>query len=293
MKRLTIALLVIVALSACTSTETTPTTTTTEAPRPVVIASVGDISCSSPMRLSGKHPCVDAEVASLVRGKQPDHLFLLGDIQYQSHTVKNFQENFGPIWADLIPIAKPIAGNHEYSEGGAKGYYATWTKYPKPGYYSFDVNNDWAVIAMNTNDECRFVYCDKGSDQYLWLESELQKNAGKCIIVMAHHPRYSSGVHGSSKFMKDSFDLMTQYGVDIFLSGHDHHYERFNTQPVQFVVGTGGKDLRRVRTTPVEGSVFLSNKHHGALFMSITNRTALVEFIDIDGLMIDWKTITC
>jgi len=292
MKRTAIALLAIVALSACSSTETTPTTTTTEPPKPVLIASVGDISCSGSQRRSGEYPCVDAEVASLIRGKQPDHLFLLGDIQYQSHTLKNFQENFGPIWADLIPIAKPVAGNHEYAEGGARGYYATWTKYPKPGYYSFNINDDWAVIAMNTNDDCRFVYCNKGSDQYLWLESELQKNANKCIIVMAHHPRYSSGVHGSLDFMKDSFDLMTQYGVDIFLSGHDHHYERFNTQPVNFVVGTGGKDLRRIRDIE-EGSVFASNVHHGALFMEINDRTADIEFISIDQRVQDKTSITC
>jgi len=292
MKRTAIALLAIVALSACSSTETTPTTTATEPPKPVVIASVGDISCSGSQRRSGKYPCVDADVASLVRGQQPDHLFLLGDIQYQSHTLKNFQENFGPIWADLIPIAKPIAGNHEYAEGGARGYYATWTKHPKPGYYSFDINDDWFVVAMNTNDECRFVYCDKGSEQYVWLESELQKNANKCIIVMAHHPRYSSGVHGSSKFIKDSFDLMTQYGVDIFLSGHDHHYERFDTQPAQFVVGTGGKDLRRIRDIEV-GSVFVSNVHHGALFMDIYDRTAKIEFISVDQRVQDTTSITC
>jgi calcineurin-like phosphoesterase family protein len=287
----TIALFSIVTLFACSNTASV-STTTTEPEKKTVIASVGDISCSGSQRRSGKYPCVDAQVADLVRVKNPDQLWLLGDIQYNSHTIKNFQENFGPIWADLIPIAKPIAGNHEYAEGGAKGYYATWTKYPKPGYYSFDINDDWFVVAMNTNDECRFVSCDKGSEQYLWLESELQKNANKCIIVMAHHPRYSSGVHGSSKFMKDSFDLMTQYGVDILLSGHDHHYERFDTQPAQFVVGTGGKDLRRIRDIEV-GSVFVSNVHHGALFMDIYDRTAKIEFISVDQRVQDTTNITC
>jgi calcineurin-like phosphoesterase family protein len=278
-------------LCSCSASQTTTTTTETKS-EPIVIASVGDISCSRTQRASGNYPCADPQVASLVRGRQPDHLFLLGDIQYQSHTVKNFQENFAPIWSDLIAIAKPVAGNHEYAEGGARGYYATWVKYPKPGYYSFDINKDWVAVVMNTNDECRFVRCEKGSNQHLWLEAELQKNASRCIVVMSHHPRYSSGVHGSSKFMKDSFDLMTQYGVDVLLSGHDHHYERFDTQPAQFVVGTGGKDLRRVRT-PVEGSAFLSNKHHGALFMSITDRSASLEFVSTKNVIIDKTTITC
>lgn len=279
-------------LCACSNNSPTMVTIERLVRKPVIIASVGDISCSRTQRASGNYPCADAEVASLIRDKQPDHLFLLGDIQYQSHTVKNFQENFAPVWSDLIPIAKPVAGNHEYAEGGARGYYATWAKHPKPGYYSFDVNSRWVVVVMNTNDECRFVHCGKGSDQYVWLESELQKNESKCVVVMAHHPRYSSGVHGSSKFMNDSFELMTQYGVDILLSGHDHHYERFDTRPVQFVVGTGGKDLRRVGT-PVEGSIFFSDKHYGALFMSVTDRGADLEFVSTDNIVVDRTTITC
>ena len=292
MKRITTALVSIVVLSSCSGTTSTSTTTTTEPEKQIVIASVGDISCSGSQRRSGKYPCVDAEVADLVRGRQPDQLWLLGDIQYNSHTTKNFQENFGVIWSDLLSISKPIAGNHEYAEGGAKGYYETWTQFPKPGYYSFDLNEDWTVIALNTNDECKFVLCEEGSDQYVWFESELQKSAGKCVVVMGHHPRYSSGRHGSSAFMRDAFDLMSANGVDIYLSGHDHNYERFNTQPAQFVVGTGGKDLRPVKS-PIEGSAFLSNDHHGALFISIMDRTASIEFVSIDGSVIDSTTISC
>lgn len=292
MKRITAAFICIALVSSCSDTATAPTTTTVDVEETTVIASVGDISCSGSQRRSGKYPCVDAEVADLVRGRQPDQLWLLGDIQYNSHTTKNFQENFGVIWSDLLSISKPIAGNHEYAEGGAKGYYETWVDFPKPGYYSFDLNEDWAVIALNTNDECKFVPCDKGSDQYIWLEQQLQASAGKCVVVMSHHPRYSSGVHGSSPFMRDAFDLMQAHGVDVLLSGHDHHYERFLTSPVQFVVGTGGKDLRSIKQ-PVESSVVRDNQNHGALFMTVADRTAFIEFVGIDGSVLDATTITC
>jgi calcineurin-like phosphoesterase family protein len=269
------------------------TSSTTTAPvKHVTVVAVGDISCSKTQRNSGNYPCADAEVASLVRSQQPDHLLLLGDIQYQSHTAKNFKENFGVIWSDLLSISKPIAGNHEYAEGGAKGYYETWASYPRPGYYSFHINDDWLLLGMNTNDKCKFVPCGKKSTQYKWLESELDNNANKCVVVMAHHPRYSSGLHGSSSSMKDAFELMESSGVDILLSGHDHNYERFSTKPVQFVVGTGGKDLRRVGK-PIDGSVFLSNKHHGALVMKISKRTAELQFLNTDGVTIDKTRVDC
>jgi 3',5'-cyclic AMP phosphodiesterase CpdA len=279
-------------LFSCSGDAPPASSTVAEPAKRIKVAAVGDISCSQTQRKSGNYPCADAAVAALIRNQRPDHLLLLGDIQYQSHTVKNFDENFGVTWADLLSVSKPIAGNHEYAEGGAKGYYETWTSHPRPGYYSFHINDDWVVVGMNTNDKCRFVPCGKESEQYAWLENELKTNVNKCVVVMAHHPRYSSGLHGSSSSMKDAFELMADSGVDILLSGHDHNYERFDTKPVQFVVGTGGKDLRAVGK-PIDGSVFLSNKHHGALIMEISERSAELQFLSVNGSVIDKTRIDC
>ena len=277
-------------LSACGGSGE-QSTTTTEAIKPVTIAAVGDISCSQSQRKSGKYLCEDDRVADIVRQQNPDHLFLLGDIQYHSHTVKNFRENFALIWADLLDISKPIPGNHEYVERGAKGYYAIWTKYPNPGYYSFELNEDWMVVALNTNDNCSDLPCKKGSEQYRWLEAQLTQNPDKCVIAMAHHPRFSSGAHGSSISVKDAYDLMAKHGVVMLLSGHDHHYERVNTSPKQFVVGTGGKDVRRVGK--IENSVFSYNKGSGALFLEIYGKTVSTEFITVEGNVLDTDVTTC
>ncbi len=272
----------------------TADTTTVPVPEVIRLVAVGDISCSQGQRESGKYDCADPNVADLVRAiGDIDHLLLLGDIQYHSHTVKNFRENFGLIWNDLLHNALPVPGNHEYVERGAKGYYATWTKFPKPGYYSVELNDDWRIIALNTNDNCTDVPCREGSEQYAWLKAELEANPGKCTIAMMHHPRFSSGSHGSSKSVSDVWKLLEKYSVPLVLAGHDHHYERFNTKPAQYVVGTGGKSLRSTRRTPETGSVTRMSDHHGVLLVTIEDRTVHTEFMSIDGSVHDYTTTEC
>lgn len=293
-----LALIPIVLLAACSSTRTTQETTTTTIPQPekITIVAVGDIACSTAQRASGDYDCADIQVAELARQQNPDFVFALGDIQYNSHQHKNFAENFARYWADMLSITKPVPGNHEYAMGGAKGYYDSWTDYPAPGYYSFHLNSDWQVVAINTNDECVDVACNDKSEQYQWVQKTLDENAGKCVIAMGHHPRYSSGNHGSTKALGDMYDLFMKNFVQVYLSGHDHHYERVEAPVTQFVVGTGGKSLRSVGTpiaTENASTQFATADHHGILVIEITGLTMTTKFLTIDGQVLDEYSQNC
>jgi len=74
------------------------------------------------------------------------------------------------------------------------------------------------------------------------------------VLAYWHHPRFSSGVHGSDVTFEDFWLDLYRAGADVVLSGHDHDYERFAPQDPtgtldvaygirQFVVGTGGVGL--------------------------------------------------
>lgn len=286
-----------VVLTACSSAETVETTTTTlPPPKPVVLVSVGDISCSGSQRNSGNYDCADPQVAEIARQQNPDYVLALGDIQYNSHQVNNFENNFAVYWADMLDIVKPVPGNHEYAMGGARDYYAIWTEYPAPGYHSFSLNDDWHVIGINTNDNCSDVDCREGSEQYLWVQAELEQNKHKCVIVMGHHPRYSSGHHGPSPVLSDIYELFHRYGVIVYLSGHDHHYERINSPVPNIVVGTGGKSLRSLGEPYSDGfaaSVFATADHHGLLRTEIVGKTMSNQFMTIDGLVLDQHQYSC
>ena len=60
-----------------------------------------------------------------------------------------------------------------------------------------------------------------------------------------------------AKAMRPIFETLYEYGVDLFLAGHEHNYERFAPQDPQgaldlsrgirqSVVGTGGREHRRI-----------------------------------------------
>jgi calcineurin-like phosphoesterase family protein len=301
MKKL-IATIALFAISACSATETRTDETVGLSPviqepaglspviqepaGPITLAAVGDISCNTAQRKS--YDCRDAEVAELIRSENPDRLLLLGDIQYHSSRTVELEENFGVIWADLIDRSIPIPGNHEYASGSALDYYRFFPRYSALGYYTVDINDTWTVVAINTNDNCRYVACGAGSEQYEWIKEKLSRQ--RCFIAISHHPRYSTGPHGSSWAMKDMYQLLSENGVSLLISGHDHHYERFETEPAQIVVGTGGKDLRRAKGA--ENSVKIDDKY-GALFVTVEGRTLHTEFRDIDGMGHDGHKITC
>jgi len=72
------------------------------------------------------------------------------------------------------------------------------------------------------------------------------------MLAYWHHPRFSSGEHGSNTSYDAFWKDLYAAGAEIVLSGHDHDYERFAPQNPsgaadpngiqQFVVGTGGKN---------------------------------------------------
>lgn len=277
-------------LGACASTTTPQTTTTTVAtttttvPVEINIIAVGDISCGTSQRVSNNYPCKDKEVANVAQLQDADYALLLGDIQYPSHGVDDYYANFKPNWEQVSAQFIPVLGNHEYDSNVNENFFAVWgSQVPSRGYYTVDLGIGWVAIVLNS---------ERVSDeQTAWLEQQLIDNSAKCVIVAMHHPRFSSGVHGDTTSVAPWYDLMVQYNVVAVLSGHDHHYERFDSPVPQFVVGTGGKDLRSI--SDERSSAIAMDDKHGVLSISIINKTFSSYFIDIDGATYDGYNTTC
>jgi hypothetical protein len=71
-------------------------------------------------------------------------------------------------------------------------------------------------------------------------------------VVVGHHPIHSSGFHGNDPELRARLSpLMQRHGVQLYINGHDHHYER--SVPIDgityLVVGGGGARLRPVIAT--------------------------------------------
>jgi 3',5'-cyclic AMP phosphodiesterase CpdA len=195
------------------------------------LVAAGDIaSCSS----SG-----DEATAALV-ARIPGTVAVLGDSVYERGTAAEFRDCYS--WSGVRGRTRAALGNHEYltdSAAPARAYFHL----PERGSYSYTLGS-WFVVVLNSN--CRPAGgCELGSPQQRWLEGALAAHPTRCTLAYFHHPRWSSGLHGSDRTMAGLWQTLARGGADVVLAGHDHDYERF--APISgirsFVVGTGGRSL--------------------------------------------------
>ncbi len=219
----------------------------------VVVMAVGDIACPPGHGKDSTH-CHDQETAALL-GKEPAlaAVLTLGDHQYETGTLSDFEAAYQKTWGAYKAKTLPSVGNHEYQTTGAAGYFDYFGAAAgdrAKGYYTKTIG-DWRIFALNSN--CSKVGgCGVGSPQYEWLKQALAKNP-HCSLAFWHHPRYSSSKHGNNTEVDPLWDLLYRHRVEIVLAAHAHHYERFyrikddGTSAADgirsFVVGTGGKSL--------------------------------------------------
>jgi predicted phosphodiesterase len=141
----------------------------------------------------------------------------------------------------------PAIGNHDLGRADYyRRYFALrrWTGGRR--YYTFDRGN-LRVVVIDIDLECR-----AGCTQYAYAERALEEGAsrGMLMVILTHHPPYSSGSHGSDLAMRRSIgDLARTWGVELVIAGHDHDYER--TRPIDGVTyvvsGSAGAPIRPVR----------------------------------------------
>ncbi len=260
-----------------TSTTTSATTSTTIEEKPHVLVAVGDIACSQAQKKSASSDeCQEARVADLIRSINPEQIILLGDIQYNSGD--EFVETFQPLWSDLIEKSYPVLGNHEYESPNAEGFFDFFGYIPEQGYYSFDAG-EARVFALNTN--CYDIDCD---EEAFWFQTTVAAFNGDCAIAVGHHPRYSSGAHGDTPEIEELYSVMIENKVDLYISGHDHHYEYIDAPVPQIVAGTGGRSLRGSANGIAE---------YGVVKIVIYDDYITTEFVSVDGQVLDTNQIIC
>lgn len=242
------------------------------APRPFTLIAVGDIAgCDS----DG-----DEKTAALVR-KLPGPIAVLGDIAYDDATAADFANCFDPSWGAFVPRIRAALGNHEYNVGTAE-VASNRFRLPPGGWYSYSVGA-WHVIALNSNCS-RVGGCGQGSPQWQWLKADLAAHPSRCTLAYWHHPRFSSGFHGSSVEYAPFWDLLARAKADVVLQGHDHHYERF--APIKgirsFVVGTGGKS-HYPTLLPRPGSMVRNADSYGVLRLTLRPTGYAWKFLPVEG----------
>jgi hypothetical protein len=250
-----------------------------------VLVGAGDIAgCFSPG---------DEATAELLKGISGT-VFTTGDNAYESGAASEFSKCYDPSWGRYKARTRPSVGNHEYYTADASGYFDYFGPAagdPKRGYYSYDLGA-WHIISLNGMCE-QVGGCGADSPMVSWLEQDLASHPQPCTLAYWHHPLFSSGYHGSAPKMKPSWDALYAAGADVVLNGHDHDYERFAPQTPsgaaddargirEFVVGTGGRELRPLRTITPHSEVHNSDTF-GILKLTLHPTSYDWKFVPVAG----------
>ncbi len=230
-----------------------------------------------------------------------DHLevavALLGDGAYPSGSAAEWSDCYGPAWGSFKSITHPAVGNHEYLTDGASPYFSYFGSAAgsqETSWYSYTIGA-WRIIVLNS--ECAVVGCGTGSAQYRWLAAELAgaRAAGEPVAAMWHQPRFSTGEHGDALAIQPIWSALASAGVAFVLNGHEHNYERWEPltatgRPAsagitEFIVGTGGADLRAQRRSDPRSAVYL--RVHGVIRLALASDSYSWEMISIDGSVVD------
>ncbi|HEV7566746.1 MAG TPA: metallophosphoesterase [Microbacteriaceae bacterium] len=268
------------------------------------IAAVGDIH---PPSASSNSAATAAAAASA------DFILGLGDYQYPSGTLADYNAYFDKDWGPLVPKIYPVlAPNHDqnwtgdpvtyWNGGGAHGYKApvTLTNHTS---YSFD-KGAWHFIAID--DSC---YRDTNNCSptalLAWVKEDLAAHPSLCTLAYWHQAYFTStGEHGVLPDIQPVVQALYDANVDVVLQGHNHNYERLARETPQrvsdpargiraFVVGTGGIGHYTFKDSAVNSEA-RTDSSFGVLRMTLRSGGYDWQFVNTGGTpFTDAGTDTC
>ena len=248
---------------------------------PAVVIMAGDIAqCDTP----------GASLTGQLIQSLPYPVLALGDLAYPNGSAEDFARCYTPFWGSFKDRTYPAPGNHEYGTSGAADYFAYFgarAGAAGKGYYSFDLGA-WHIVSLNSTREL-----EADAPQLKWLEADLRRHRQRCVLAYWHHPRYSSGPHGSDPRTQALWALLQRQGVSVVVTGHDHIYERFAPMNEQgahdplrgirsFIVGTGGAKHYALKQR-IALSEAASGESWGVLKMTLGADRYAWEFLPVPG----------
>lgn len=152
-----------------------------------------------------------------------DLVVLAGDNIYTNGEIEKINAVFERPYAELLKKGvkfQACLGNHDIrsNNGNDQLKYAAFNM--KERYYTYSRDQvQFFVLDTNGNADMK--------TQLNWLEKELSNSQAPWKIVYGHHPVYASGVYGSNPaFIKAFTPIFQKHNVQLYINGHEHHYER-------------------------------------------------------------------
>ncbi len=276
--------------------------------RPVRLIAFGD---------SGQSTEGQFDLRDVMLTQDFDVFLHLGDIAYPDGTFTELEQHFFTVYADVLhqkPVF-PTLGNHEYGFSPTAQPYRDMFYLPEMAlkeddqerYYSFDYGNVHFIVLDSNERTLLSAILDSrrdrnSDDMFDWAADDLAASSADWKIAIFHHPPFSSSERGIDTTLIDGLTpLLEAGGVDLVLTGHDHHYERITSirggcaapraaGGIDYLLaGAGGAGLR-----PASGDWFTLSKNdaiHSFVRLEIRGCTAHGETLAADGTVVDTFTL--
>jgi acid phosphatase type 7 len=246
----------------------------------------------------------DEQTAALLDGIDGT-IFTAGDNVYPAGRTDTYADCFGPSWGRHRDRIRPAPGNHDWELGTLDAYRAYFGDAARnengDPWYAYPLGS-WQVIVLDS--DCSDVGgCGPESPQGRWLAETLAASDAVCTLAIWHHPRFSSGTHGSDPSVAPFWDALSAASADVVVNGHEHDYERFAPQDPagsldrerglrQFIVGTGGVELRDFET-PIANSELRLAVGHGVIEFTLGDGGYEWQWLPVTGEVADRGQASC
>ncbi len=222
------------------------------------------------------HPEVLGSILTMLDSiAAPDYILFTGDWVFRADDQDSWDDVFERLGGILqrVPVLTTV-GNHESDD------VEFFSQFALPGdeqFFSLDIGPVHIAVVDDSNRQ----FPDANGDGRAFLVEDLQRPRNEpWTFVLHHQPMYSTpgaDSHGSTERLQEEWaDVISENGVQLVFSGHDHKYER--TVPIRGVtyVVTGGAGAILYESNRSEITAA-----HGALYHGLIVR---VRASSIDGV---------
>ena len=226
---------------------------------------------------------VGRQMGALHRRDPVELVLMAGDNIYPSGDLALVKATFQRPYRELLAAGVPfhaVLGNHDILTGNGNSQVAYPPFGMKGRWYSLR-RGPVAFFMLDTNVKAPWQL------QLPWLKRELAASDAPWKVVVGHHPIYSSGFYGNDPAaIARLTPLFRRHGVQLYINGHDHNYER--SKPLQgttyLTVGGGGASLRPVKA---EAQSARAVSVHSFAELQVRGERLTIDAWDLKGNRID------
>ena len=234
-----------------------------------------------------KQQAVADQMAAVQQRQSVDLVIMAGDNIYNDGDLARVDAAFQRPYQALLKAGVPfhaVLGNHDIRTANGD---------PQQAYRPFGMAGRWYHLRRGP---VQFFMLDTNvnadwSRQLPWLRSSLAASTAPWKVVVGHHPIYSAGLYGDDLDAQDRLaPLFKKYGVQLYINGHEHDYERTKVidGTTYLTLGIGGASLRPILAN---GNTAACASVHGFVELEASPTSLSIKAWDSKGQPIDQATL--